>query len=176
MRFPRSTSGFTLIEILVVLVVVGLLASLAVISLGDGGRQRELENEVRDLFLLMQTASEQAILNNQEIGLLLDDNEYEFLLYNEENGEWERKQERLFASRQFPDWMTVTEFIENDQPRLASDDEKPRPDVVFFSSGEVTPFELEFTIGSVSDRRHRIWSDGLSPLEWIPPGADREEG
>lgn len=170
-----SSAGFTLIEILVVLIVVGLLAALAVISIGDGGRQRELENEVRELYLLMQTASEQAVLNNQELGLLIEEDRYQFVVYDDENGDWERKGDRLFSARQLPEWMTVTEFIENNLPRLSSNEDRLRPDVVFFSSGEFTPFELEFTIGSVSDRRHLIWSDGLSPLEWIAPGEQRDE-
>ncbi|MEP3563754.1 MAG: prepilin-type N-terminal cleavage/methylation domain-containing protein, partial [Marinobacter sp.] len=60
-------SGFTLIEILVVLIIVGLLASLAVFSMGGNSQQRELESHVRELYLLMQTASEQAVLNNLEL-------------------------------------------------------------------------------------------------------------
>ena len=74
-------SGFTLIEILVVLVVVGLLAALAVMSMGGSSRDREMENEVRELYLLMQTASEQSILNNTELGLILEDDSYRFVAW-----------------------------------------------------------------------------------------------
>ncbi len=44
-----------LIEILVVLVVVGLAASLRYSQWGSS-QQRELENEVRELYLLMQAS------------------------------------------------------------------------------------------------------------------------
>ncbi len=69
-----SSAGFTLIEILVVLIVVGLLAALAVISIGDGGRQRELEKEA-------------AARANQELGLLIEEDRYQFVVYNDENGD-----------------------------------------------------------------------------------------
>ncbi|KMQ74313.1 type II secretion system minor pseudopilin GspH [Marinobacter subterrani] len=172
MQFSARHTGFTLIEILVVLVVVGLLASLAIFTMGGSSQQRELENEVQELYLLMQTASEQAVLNNQELGLRLDEDGYQFVAFQDQSGDWKASGERLFRARSLPEWLTVTKFIESDIPRLASSEDRLLPDVVFFSSGETTPFELEFTIGRGSDYRHILASDGLSPMEWRKPGDD----
>ncbi|HTN34006.1 MAG TPA: type II secretion system minor pseudopilin GspH [Marinobacter sp.] len=164
--------GFTLIEILVVLIIVGLLSALAVFTMGGSSQQRELESEVRKLFLLMQTASEQAVLNNLELGLQLEEGGYQFVAFQEETGDWKLSGEPIFRHRSFPDWLVTTEFIESDTPRLASAEDKLLPDVVFFSSGETTPFEIEFTVGNNTDSLHVIASDGVSPIEWRQPGDE----
>lgn len=170
-----TVSGFTLIEILVVLIVVGLLAALAVMNLGGGSQQRELENHVREMFLLMQTASEQAVLNNKELGLDLEEDGFRFVTFDEQANEWKESGERMFRQRSFPEWLLMTEYIESDTPRLASEEDRLRPDIVFFSSGETTPFEVEFTIGNDSSYMHVLASDGVSPLEWRRPGSDGDE-
>lgn len=172
MQLRRPSSGFTLIEILVVLIVVGLLAALAIVNLGGGTQQRELDNAVRELYLLMQTASEQAILNNQELGLVFEDKGYRFVVYDDEQREWSGQSQRLFRTRTLPEWVVVTPFIDNDVPRLASAEDELRPDVVFFSSGENTPFELEFNVAQQPDILHRIQSDGFDGIQWLAPGED----
>ncbi len=172
---PRANqSGFTLIEILVVLIIVGLLAALAVFNMAGSSQQRELENTVQDLYLLMQTASEQAVLNNSELGLLLDEDSYRFVAFQDDTGEWEMSGERLFRSRPLPEWLVLTDYIENDAPRLTSSEDQLRPDVVFFSSGETTPFILEFTLGRDTDNMHTLESDGLEPMQWRKPGGEGE--
>ncbi len=168
-------SGFTLIEILVVLIIVGLLASLAVFNMAGSSQQRELESNVRELYLLMQTASEQAVLNNLELGLLLEDDGYRFVAFQDESGEWKPSGERMFSKRTLPEWLTLTEYVESDAPRLATAEDKLRPNVVFFSSGETTPFEIEFTLGKDTDSMHVLASDGVSELEWRQPGSGDEE-
>ncbi|WP_303289666.1 type II secretion system minor pseudopilin GspH [Marinobacter sp. SS5-14b] len=168
-------SGFTLIEILVVLIIVGLLASLAVFNMAGSSQQRELESNVRELYLLMQTASEQAVLNNLELGLLLEDDGYRFVAFQDESGEWKPSGERMFSKRTLPEWLTLTEYVESDAPRLATAEDKLRPNVVFFSSGETTPFEIEFTLGKDTDSMLVLASDGVSELEWRQPGSGDEE-
>lgn len=167
-------TGFTLIEILVVLIIVGLLAALAVFNMAGSSQQRELENEVRELFLLMQTVRDQAVLNNLEMGLLLEDDGYRFVAFQDDTGEWKASGERVFRKRPLPEWLAVTSFVESDTPRLASVEDRLRPDVVFFSSGETTPFELEFSIGANTGQMHVIASDGLSPMEWRRPGGKED--
>lgn len=172
---PRPLArGFTLIEILVVIIVVGLLAALAVVNMGGSGQAREMENEVRELYLLMQTASEQATLNNQEIGLKLLEDGYQFVVFDESNREWGEQVERLFRPRSLPEWLVVTPLIEDGLPTLAGEEDPLEPDLVFFSSGEVTPFELEFTLGSGSERKHRLVSDGINGIDWQAPGDEDE--
>jgi general secretion pathway protein H len=177
----QHSSGFTLIEILVVLVVVGMLVALATFTLGGNSVRRDLDNEVEKMFLLMKTVSEQAVLNNTEFGLVVEEEQYQFMAYNQQSGDWKPYGERLFRQRSIPQWMVVTKYIENDAPRLASDDDQPRPDVVLFSSGETTPFALEFSIGreglSNEDYVHSIGSDGVSPIAWQHPGkAGADDG
>lgn len=168
--------GFTLIEILVVLVIVGLLAALTVANMAGGSRHRELQEHVRELYLLMQTASELAVLNNRELALVLEEDGYQFVAHDDETGEWIATSERLFRPRHFPQWLAVTVYAGSEAPRLPSgEDAGLRPEVVFFSSGETTPFELEFALASDSDTRHRIVSDGLSPLQWDRPGSGGQQ-
>ncbi|MFL1484963.1 type II secretion system minor pseudopilin GspH [Marinobacter sp. LN3S78] len=176
-REPRQ-SGFTMIEILVVLVLVGLLASLAIVNLGGGREQREMTSKIRELYVLMQTASEQAILNSEELGLVIDEEGYRFVVFDELEREWASESARLFQGRGFPEWMSVTLFTNGDIPRLAKgeDDEdeenRLRPDIVFYSSGETTPFELEFLATMSPDQIYRLESDGLNEIDMKTPGDD----
>lgn len=176
-RPSSRQAGFTMIEILVVLVLVGLLASLAVVNLGGGSERREMDSKVRELFVLMQTASEQAILNNQELGLVIDEQGYRFVVYDEQEQEWRSESERLFRGRDFPDWMSVTLFNEDDVPRLAARDEdeeengegRLRPDIAFFSSGETTHFELEFQVAGSPGQTYKLMGDGFDNIEMETP-------
>lgn len=177
---PRA-AGFTLIEILVVLVVVSMLVALATFTLGGNSKRRDLDNEAEQLFMLMQAVSEQAVLNNTEFGLVMEEDQYRFLAYDQQADAWSPHQERMFRARTLPEWLVVTEYVGNDAPRLASDrdrdDNQPVPDVVLFSSGETTPFELELSLSGLAqdDYIHSISSDGVSPVQWKHPGKSRVE-
>jgi general secretion pathway protein H len=123
----------------------------------------------------MQAASEQAVLNNLELGLMFDDEGYQFVAFQEDTGEWRASGERIFRKRALPEWLDVTVYVDTNAPRLPTSEDQTLPDVVFFSSGETTPFELELTAVDRTDHRQVIASDGLSPMEWRKPGMEEED-
>ena len=175
MRRTTQQRGFTLIEILVVMVILGLLATVAVFSLGGSSQRRELEQQSRELFLVLQVASERAILDNSEIGVQVRENQVRFLRYLPQEQDWEALNQRPFKSREWQDPMVVELETETDPPRMPTvEDQAERPDLVFFSSGETTPFRLSMRISENSDERYRIETDGLNPLELLHPNEDSE--
>lgn len=167
--------GFTLIEILVVMVILGLLATVAVFSLGGSSERRELEQKSRELFLILQVAGERSILDNGEIGVQIADNQVRFLHYLPGERTWEAFAERPFAVREWADNFLIELETEDDPPRMpTNEDNAERPDLVFFSSGETTPFRLAMGLSSDPDRLYRIETDGLNPLRLLQPEDDNE--
>ena len=85
---PNRLGGFTLIELLVVLVILGSLIGLAVLSVGIAGPGRELHNEAERLAGLIGVLAEEAVLDNQEYGLLLARESYHALRYDPIKQTW----------------------------------------------------------------------------------------
>jgi len=84
----RSSAGFTLIEILVVVVIIGIMAAGVLLSVSLTGRDRELEKESDRLLGLVNYAREQAELQTREYGLLVSEDAYQFVAYDVHRGLW----------------------------------------------------------------------------------------
>lgn len=77
--------GFTLLELLVVLVIVGITLGAVALNVNPGQRQL-LANEAQRVALLMQLARDEAIVRNQAIAFESDNSSYRFLI--RQGGEW----------------------------------------------------------------------------------------
>ncbi|WP_348761253.1 type II secretion system minor pseudopilin GspH [uncultured Salinisphaera sp.] len=71
--------GFTLIEILVVLVIVGVTLAFATLSVNPSGPGDRLNTEAQRLLALAQDAADEAILSGHTIGLEVGDHGYRFV-------------------------------------------------------------------------------------------------
>ncbi len=64
----KSQRGFTLIEVLVVLVIIATLVSMAAINTGGDPRKEHLLNEAERLKFFLEAVSDEAVFQNKDIG------------------------------------------------------------------------------------------------------------
>ncbi len=72
-------AGFTLLELLVVLVIAGILLGAVALNAMPGDRQW-LQNEAQRIALLLQMARDEAIVRNRPVAFEADDYRYRFLI------------------------------------------------------------------------------------------------
>jgi general secretion pathway protein H len=78
----RKGSGFTLVELMVVMVIIGLTLGMATLRAIPSPRQ-DLQKEAQRLALLLQLARDEAIVRNRLVSFEADGQRYHFLVRNE---------------------------------------------------------------------------------------------
>ena len=191
----HAEAGFTLIELLVVVLILGILMGTAVISIDVGGDQRALQAFGQRLVQRIELARDRAIQNNQEWGMHVAADDYFFVAFDEDQRQWFAQQQAPFTPDSPPrpvvfQLQVYDQFgVDPDEGMFAPSDEqndgsrapdssrsplKRTPDLVFFSSGETMPFDLEVLIEDVPSRNadgFRISTDGFQPLRLKMIGA-----
>ena len=82
------SKGFTLVEILVVVVIMAVVISLAVLSIGVTGRDSQLDEESRRIEGLVDLLHERALLEGRDFGLRIEPTAYEFVVYEPTRDRW----------------------------------------------------------------------------------------
>lgn len=120
---PRA-AGFSLLELLVVVMIIGILATMMTLSLGVTGGDRDLEQHAKRLQALIALASEDALLQGRELGITFIEDGYEFALLDPDENRWVRLQaDPVLRSRTFDDSIEIAIEIEGREVRLQTRDE-----------------------------------------------------
>lgn len=128
--------GFTLIEILVVIVIIGITIGFALITFGDFGESRKILYAAEQLEKTLRLAQQQAILENSTLGLRIDNNSYQILKF-QNSSQWRPLSKSLFKPHYFPKDMRITlktHFKTN----------LNEPPIIINPSGETNAFTLTF--------------------------------
>jgi general secretion pathway protein H len=138
-------SGFTLVEILVVVVIIGVLSAGLLLSVSLTGRDQDLEHESDRLLALMNYAREQSELQTREYGLIIQDDSYEFVSYDVHRAIWRSIfEDDILRLRKLPYGLNF-KLVVDTRPvvlKRPTDAKDKTPQVMIFSSGDLTQFEL----------------------------------
>src|ERR1700761_6124776 len=112
-RGPAPAAGFTLIEIMVVVFIIGIISAGVLLSVNLTGRDRDLEKESDRLFSLINYAREEGELQTREYGVLFHDDGYQFVAYDARRGVWrEVYEDDVLRMRKLPDGLNFKLIVD----------------------------------------------------------------
>ena len=181
----KHAKGFSLIEILMVLVVIGFVTKMVAYSF-DGGAEEELEKQALRLHTTINMASEFAILNQVELGFHLDQDTFEFLVFD--GDKWVTfDREKLFAPIKVDERFELTLNLDDlawaqdnlleqsnwrelmsggDEDSLLELQKLKIPQVLILSSGEVSAFQLIYELKDEREPQYFIEGEFMAPVKF----------
>ena len=167
-RFNQAP-GFTLVEILVVLIIVSVMSGIVVTSLPSSFQNSDFDEESLRLKTVIELIREESLTRASEYGLKTDKDNYSFFVYNEMEQNWTQLNTKPYAEHKLGYGILLKTTIEDNELILTDEEDEESsvpnaPRILLLSSGEMTPFEITIALGR--DKTRTLVSDGYSELAW----------
>jgi general secretion pathway protein H len=154
----RAQRAFTLIEVMVVVVIVGIISAVVLLSTGLLENDRDMQEEARRISTLIELASDEALLQSRDFGVEFTQNGYRFVEFDPFQEQWyEIAGDEILRPRTLGDGLRFELFIEDRRVLLNAElatlggDEKEAydrrkanyaPHTLILSSGQLSPFKV----------------------------------
>lgn len=183
--------GFSLLELLLTLVIVGLIASLAGLSVTSGRRPYQVDAALRSFADIAQYALEEAQLSGTDMGVLfierdeMDGRIYSYQWLQREGADWQVApfDEDAYGRRDMPRDIELILEVEEEPAEIYSErdlsgadrEQRPQPQAVFYASGETTPGRMTWLEKESGDVLWELEWDLLGRLSLRRKGEDEED-
>jgi general secretion pathway protein H len=154
----RAHAGFSLLELLVVVLIIGLIVQAVTLSIGALGNDRQLEEEAGRLRSVIDLLHEEALMQSRDYGLMFTETGYRFYVFDYQELAWVVPQtDRLLEQHMLRPLLGMSLVLDGRDVPLdpdfeSQDVENPEPQVMLLSSGEVTPFTIEMQRADLEGR------------------------
>jgi general secretion pathway protein H len=128
--------GFTLIEILVVVVIIGVMVSIATLAMGVLGRDSEVEDQSRRFWAVLRQAREESELQGLDVGVAVTPTDYAFMRFDTRENAWVPiENDKLYAPRKLPEGLRFRLWLDDREVVLKpvkpkKEDEKKKKDLL----------------------------------------------
>jgi general secretion pathway protein H len=187
-----NSDGFSLLELLLTLVVIGLIISMAGIGVGSGSRPYKVESAIRNFADVAEYALDEAQMSGADMGLFIEQRSepsgeiYSFQWMRREELGWELApfDEDAYGRRDMPLDIDVLLEVEqgnalvapgDDSEENSDEDKQIQPQVVFYASGETTPGIMTWVETASGQVLWELEWDLLGRLSLRRQGRDDEE-
>lgn len=146
----RYSQGFTLIEILAVVIIIGLITSIVTLSIDRGDGESGAVKEAQILRQALDYVSELALLNGEIVGMFIEPKAVEgtpakqwcYHWQRYRNLEWEDLAKDTLDEHCMAETIQVDLVIEGKLLAYDAELETQPPVLVWSPSGEATPIEI----------------------------------
>jgi len=138
----RRNQGFSLLEMMVVLFVIGMMVGLVSITTFNFDPEGELQDYGEDLYEQLRFGSDEALFGGEHIGLVpvlvqnKDEEHWQLVWHRFRDGSWNRMEE--LEPIEPPSFIELSVEIDDEPVDLYKwlDFEKPLPVIIFYGGGE----------------------------------------
>lgn len=136
----RAKRGFTLVELLVVVFIIGITASIALLSFGDFGASRKTKISAEQFASYIKMIQHNAILEMNTMGIRIGKKGYEVYRLENDSTWLSIPKNSPIHARNFPENIIVN--LSSPQKTAA------KPDIIIDSSGDISEFKMDFGTSS----------------------------
>ena len=136
-----ASRGFTLIELVVVVLLLSIIIGMVAINLGTDDTS-EVRDEADRLALLMNAAQQDAILDGQVLALTLEEGGYHFLRLNDAGTLAPIIRDELLRPRELAPGITVSAI------EIAGNEQQEQRAILLQPSGEMEDFSITLSKGT----------------------------